>query len=437
MNPKTFILLLTVVVSAVAVNAHDFESNGIYYNILEDTSDVKIVEVTFRGTRYDEFNEYSGTVEIPETVEYDGAEYSVISIGDHAFEYCDALVSVSMPKSVYFLGNSSFEYCCSLSSVKIPEAVTSIGTECFFGCDGLTSITLPVSLSFIGEGALASGPNLANIFVEEGNPYYCSIDGVLFSKDKIEIVAYPSGRTGDYSIPETVKYISDWAFCICKGLTSVNIPETVTHIGNYAFIDCFSLTSVDIPDNVTYIGSRAFAGTGLTSVTIPSSITAINIFTFCDCHSLVSVDIPESVTMIDNLAFYGCNSLRNVILPGNVSSIGLMAFKGCQSLMSITSLNPIPPTCDEQAFEEIDKELCTLHVPAESADIYKAVAPWNEFIHIDSDVSLINTVHHDTDRTVSARYNLEGKPVNADYNGVVIETYSDGQKPARKVLRRK
>lgn len=436
MKLKTFILLLTFVVSAVAVDAHDFESNGVYYNILEDTSDLKIVEVTFKGTRYDEFNEYSGTVEIPETAEYDGAEYSVISIGNHAFEYCDALLSVSIPKSVYFLGNSSFEYCGSLSSVNIPETVTSIGTECFFGCDGLTSITLPVNLSFIGDGALASGPNLVDIFVEEGNPYYCSIDGVLFSKDKIEIVAYPSGRTGEYSIPETVKYINDWAFCICGGLTSVNIPETVTYIGNSAFIDCFDLTSVDIPDDVTYIGSRAFAGTGLTSVTIPPSITAINIFTFCDCHSLESVDIPESVTIIDNFAFDGCNSLRQVILPSKVSSIGLMAFKGCRSLMSITSLNPIPPICDEQVFEGIDKELCTLHVLDESADVYKAVSPWNEFIHIDSDVSLINTVHNDSGRTVSARYNLEGKPVPENYKGIMIEKHSEGQRDARKVLRR-
>lgn len=192
---------------------------------------------------------------------------------------------------------------------------------------------------------------------------------------------------------------------------------------------------MDIPDDVTYIGSRAFAGTGLTSVTIPPSITAINIFAFCDCHSLESVDIPESVTIIDNFAFYGCNSLRQVILPSKVSSIGLMAFKGCRSLMSITSLNPIPPTCDEQVFEGIDKEQCTLHVPAEYTDIYKSVVPWNEFIHIDNDVSSINTVELDVNRTVSARYNLEGKPVNADYKGIVIEKYSDGQRMARKVLR--
>lgn len=84
------------------------------------------------------------------------------------------------------------------------------------------------------------------------------------------------------------------------------------------------------------------------------------------------------------------------------------------------------------AFDEIDKEKCILHVPSESIEKYKAVTPWNKFKTIDSDISLIKETSSEINRIVSARYSVDGKPVNAGFKGIVIEIYSDGETLIRK-----
>ena len=431
MNLKIAITLFIAVVTSININAHDFESNGIYYNIIDNDSEIKTVEVTFKGDRHDEYKGYEGEIIIPETVEYSGITYSVIAIGNRAFEYC-GITSVSMPNTIKYIGDSAFEYCPSLTSLNIPDSLISLGVESLFGCFALTSITLPESFIYIGEGALSAMPNLVDIFVKGNNPMFCSIDGVLFNKDKTELWVYPAGRSGEYKIPESVTNIIEWAFCGCGMLTTVQIPDGVTYIGDYAFIDCFNLATAELPQHITYLGSKSFANTALTSVKIPDSITSINSFAFSDCKSLEYVNIPESVILIDDFAFHGCDVLKQVTLPANLGSLGFKAFFGCYSLNYITSLNTTPPTCGNMAFDEIDKEKCILHVPSESIEKYKAVTPWNQFKTIDSDVSLIKETSSEINRIVSARYSVDGKPVNAGFKGIVIEIYSDGETLIRK-----
>ena len=150
--------------------------------------------------------------------------------------------------------------------------------------------------------------------------------------------------TGEFIIPETVKYGNDiykvvrigyHAFDDCTSLTSITIPEGVTSIGYYAFSACRSLTSVTIPEGVTSIERGAFQYcTSLTSVTIPEGVTSIGERTFYGCSSLTSITIPEGV--IGNYAFSGCSGLASVTILEGVTSIGGSAFKGCSSLTSIT-----------------------------------------------------------------------------------------------------
>lgn len=88
----------------MAANAHDFEVDGIYYNILTTAK----VEITFKGSSY---YEYTGKVEIPESVTYNGKTYSVTSIGDEAFCWCAGLTSITIPNSVTSIGESAFSGC--------------------------------------------------------------------------------------------------------------------------------------------------------------------------------------------------------------------------------------------------------------------------------------------------------------------------------------
>uniref|UniRef100_UPI0037DD67F5 leucine-rich repeat protein n=1 Tax=Methanomethylophilus alvi TaxID=1291540 RepID=UPI0037DD67F5 len=262
---------------------------------------------------------------------------SVTSIGDRAFYECSSLASVIIPDGVTSIGGYAFCGCTSLASVTIPDSVTSIGDYAFYGCTSLASVTIPDSVTSIGQSAFSGCTSLVSMVVSEGNTVYCSVDGVLFSKDMKTLMQYPAGRSDDsYIIPDSVTSIGGRAFSGCSSLASVIIPDGVTSIGDYAFRGCASLASVTIPDSVTSIRDCSFYGcTSLASVTIPDSVTSIGVAAFEGCTSLASVTIPDSVTSIGGRAFSGCSSLTSIILPDSVTSIGGGAFSGCSSLTSI------------------------------------------------------------------------------------------------------
>ena len=253
---------------------------------------------------------------------------SVTRIGRYAFSGCKSLTSITIPDSVTSIGDYAFEGCTSLTSITIPNSVTSIGNSAFSGCESLTNIIIPDSVTSIGSGAFENCTSLKSIEVSENNKNYASIDGVLFNKDKSELVTYPAGKTdSEYVIPNSVTSIGYSAFENCTSLTSVTIPGSVTSIDYSAFENCTSLTSVTIPNDVTSIGYGVFQGcTSLTSVTIPNSVTSIDSSAFSSCTSLIGITIPNSVTSIGYGVFQDCTSLSSVTIPNSVTSIGDSAF---------------------------------------------------------------------------------------------------------------
>ncbi len=264
---------------------------------------------------------------------------SVTSIGTGVFQECKSLTSVTIPDSVTYIGNSAFQGCSSFTSVTIPDSVTSIGDDAFRSCSSLTSITIPDSVTSIGDNAFDACSSLTSITVDENNKYYSNDEyGVLFNKNKTELIQYPIGNERiSYTIPDSVTSIGDSAFYRCSSLTSVTIPDSVTSIGVGAFYGCSSLTSVTIPDSVTSIGGYAFVYcSSLTSVTIPDSVTSIGDYAFAICSSLTSATIGDSVTIIGEGIFSGSSNLISVTIPDGITSIGVYAFHNCSSLASIT-----------------------------------------------------------------------------------------------------
>ena len=257
---------------------------------------------------------------------------SVTSIGSYAFFDCESLTSVTIPNSVTNIGDYAFSYCESLTSVTIPNSVTSICSDAFFDCTSLKSIE-----------------------VSDNNKNYSSVDGVLFNKDKTELIKYPSSKTDNtYEIPDSVTSIGAYAFQDCSRLTSVTIPNSVTSIGYGAFLGCSSLTSVTIPDSVISIGDYAFSYCeSLTSVTIPNSVTGIGSNAFyktayyndesnwdngvlyiSDClidtnynfDSTTDYIIKDGTRFIADSVFSNCDNLISVTIPNSVKSLGDNAF---------------------------------------------------------------------------------------------------------------
>lgn len=182
---------------------------------------------------------------------------SVITIGSCAFSNCYKLTSVTIPHSVKDIGIGAFQYCSDLSVALISNGVVSIGDKAFKGCDSLTSITIPSSVQSIGVCAFDCR-SLISIEVDVNNPNYCSVENVLFDKDKTTLIKCSVGKKGTYVIDNNIKSIQESAFSNCKDLSCINIPDSVNSIGEYAFFSCASLSSISIHNKITSIGNKIF-----------------------------------------------------------------------------------------------------------------------------------------------------------------------------------
>ncbi|MBR3135723.1 MAG: leucine-rich repeat protein [Clostridia bacterium] len=276
-----------------------------------------------------------------------------LSIGNYAFAGCKALKTLSLSDHLEIIGDHAFDGCKRLTSLTLGEWVRTIGESAFESCDGLTGVTIPASVVKIGRFAFTYCNDLEWIEVENGNWYYSSIDGVLFTRDKHELLYYPFGSwTTSYTIPESVTRIGDYAFYHCVNLRNITIPPNVESIGNSAFEHCINLSRITNQAGFTSIGERAFWECyKLTSVTLPGTVTSIGSWAFYHCNNLTDINIPDSVTSIGKGVFYDCRKLSNILIPGSIESVTVSAFRSCQGLTEVTIQEGVF-RIEEEAFRE-------------------------------------------------------------------------------------
>ena len=413
------------------------------WDISKDDGTSKVTATLYSDGRFvisgtGEMKDYSGSNNSPyynykESIKTVEIQNEVTSIGNYAFENCKSLTSIEISSNVTIIGDDAFAYCTNLTSIEIPSSVTSIGSSAFLDCTNLTSIEIPSSVTSVGYYAFSECTSLNSINVDKSNQKYSSEDGILFDKDKKELIRYPTGKKEkEYNIPSSVTRIEWAAFSGCTSLTSIEIPSSVTSIGFAAFGSCTNLTRIEIPSSVTRIGSSAFHScTSLTRIEIQSSVTSIKIEggAFAYCTSLTNIEIPSGVTSIGNAfygctslnsinvdkdnqlyssedgilfdkvktklitypagkkekeynipsgvtsiggwAFYGCTSLTRIEIPSSITSIGGWAFSGCTSLTSIE----IPSSVTSIGGYAFDRAKLTMVVVAESKNVQEIELP--------------------------------------------------------------
>jgi len=194
------------------------------------------------------------------------------------------------------------------------EPVTTIASQLFFLANAVRTITLPATITTIHDNIRAD--NLREIIVCENNPYFSSLNGILYNRDRTILLRAPTDIA-----PNPV------------------IPSTVLGIGNFAFADT-NLTTITLPNSLLVIGDSAFAGGSLTSITIPDSVVYIEGWAFSN-NNLLNVVFGTGLLEIGSSAFERNSHLTNIVLPHGLQAIGAFAFSNIPNLANFTMPNTV------------------------------------------------------------------------------------------------
>lgn len=379
----SLLLALLLVLSAIplgGLTAFAATSGDFEYNVLSEED--KTCEITKYTGSASELN-------IPSVL----SGYQVKEIGRAAFENCASLISVNISHGVTNIKPDAFQGCTALENINIPNSVTTIDDNAFEECTSLTSVTIPDSVIEIAPYAFECCSNLTEIIVSPENTSYCSVDGVLFNKDKTDLLRYPAAKANrNYVIPNSVTNIGKGAFfdndileCLTVSENVKNIavdyssmwyplheehpgafynntslkkiiwnaekcylvyeekhldPESPDYDPSYAICNLASFfpecTEFVIGDTVKYIPCLVLANNqNIKSITIPDNVINVNGCAFYNCKNLKSITIGNGVTNIGFSAFEDCTSLTDVTIGNSVTDIGYETFYGCQNLNDV------------------------------------------------------------------------------------------------------
>ena len=217
-----------------------------------------------------------------------------------------------------------------LEDLVIPEkysnkVITGIDPMAFSGCSQIKSVTISKNIQSISLNNRSCNMNpfydciyMKNIYVDEGNRYFASVDGVLYNKSKTELLFYPSYKSNSsYTILDSVTKIEVGAFQRNGIVTEVILPKNIKTISKEAFLECTSLQKIEIPSGITEISESLFSG----------------------CKSLNDITLPNTIKEIKSNAFYKCSGLRKITLPESVETLNFLAFGDCTMLNTCTIEN--------------------------------------------------------------------------------------------------
>ena len=239
---------------------------------------------------------------------------NIESIENAAFADCTNLKYINLNSKK--TGVNIFYYAKNLKKVDIGENVEYLGSGTFWNCSNLTDVTIySEKINFYDNASTFSSTNLEKIKVNEENNAFCTIDGVLYSKDKSILYLLPvknKGNNGEFVIPNTVRRIKRSAIRSNQELTKITVPSTVDVVEDAAFAECSRLEYVNIDANTLAINTF-YNSQSLKRCDIGENTTNIGPGCFIYCHSLESIN------------YNGTKSNWNNIYKGNDWSLGIKA----------------------------------------------------------------------------------------------------------------
>lgn len=283
-----------MLLSGFPIYGYDWESDGIYYEIIgNDDSSCEVV----RGDI-----PYFGEVIIPSNVTYNNKIYSVTSIGTGAFKDCFDLYSIGLPETLTTIRSDAFGNCGFLQAISIPDNVKTIDRNAFRDTY--------IEVLYIGKAINNVGTKAFTLVPE------------IHTTSSLEIIGDEDFEDAEsletLYVSESIQEIAKNAFVFCDALRNVHIES----LANWCKIKFGNIEAN--PLNKTH--GFYVNGTFQTSLTIPDGVTEISDYAFYNCWQLYDLNIPDSVILIGENAFYYCHQLSRIHLGKGIRSIGRTAF---------------------------------------------------------------------------------------------------------------
>lgn len=170
----------------------------------------------------------------------------ITSVPEYCFAENRKIKKVILPDSVKEIGECAFMNCTALKAAGLPSSLQHIAGYAFYGCSALKKITIPASVEEIDGNPFMYCPKLITIKVAKDNKNYRAVSNMLCSYDKSSVISAP-GKSGDVTLPSSVRYIEPFAFCGNSSIASLKMNKKLQVVGLAAFYDCSSLAYVYVP----------------------------------------------------------------------------------------------------------------------------------------------------------------------------------------------
>ncbi len=266
----------------------------------------------------------------------------------------EMLKTLILPEGLIKVGG--FMSCPNLTGLVLPEGLEEISGLAFGGCSAITSIRIPASVS-VFDGSSFAGCKIKAYNVDDENPYFTAVDGVVFSKDLSKLIAFPSAYPHE-------RYV---------------VPDTTCIIEESAFEDS-CITDIILPEGIISIKEEAFGGSQIRRIEMPDTVTELGERVFRFCFNLEYVRLSNGLSTILSQTFSGCPRLKRLEIPSNIRRINYSAIAWSEGIEQLILNDGLEEIVDEGPMLGVKGNLKELNLPKTLKKVPGGVFNYSPFI---------------------------------------------------------